>query len=101
MHKSVIYTFFLFRAFIYVTVQFEYHNYYLYVMVWVNVFEIFNKYILHLTFVSIINKNMPDYTVSILKICNSSKSYKQFLYVACKLYRFYSQLPLVITQSAQ
>ena len=64
-------------------------------------FETCNKYILRLTFVSIINKNMPDYIVSELKVCNSLKTYKQFSYVACRLYRFYSQLPLVIKQSAQ
>ena len=64
-------------------------------------FETFNKYILHLTFVSIINKNMPDYIVSELKVCNSLKTCKQFSYVACRLYCFYSQLPLVIKQSAQ
>ena len=44
---------------------------------------------------------MPDYIVSELKECNSLKTYKQFSYVACRLYRFYSQLPLVIKQSAQ
>ena len=64
-------------------------------------FETCNKYILRLTFVSIINKNMPDYIVSELKVCNSLKTYKQFSYVACRLYSFYSQLPLVIKQSAQ
>ena len=44
---------------------------------------------------------MPDYIVFKLKVCNSPKTYKQFSYVACRLYRLYSQLPLVITQSAQ
>ena len=63
----------------YVTVQFEYYNYYLYVMVWVNVcLKLLIKKLLRLTFVSIINKNMPDYIVSELKVCNSLKTYKQF-----------------------
>ena len=85
----------------YVTVQFEYYNYYLYVMVWVNVFETLINvfYVSHLfLFLKI---NMPDCIVSKLKVCNSFKTYKQFTYVACRLYCFYSQLPLVITQSAQ
>ena len=64
----------------YVTVQFEYCNYYLYVIVWVNahVFETSNKYIFRLTFFSTINKNMPDYIkssnlryVTVLKLISS------------------------------
>ena len=43
-------------------------------------FETFNKYILRLTFISIIYKNMPDYIVSKLKVCNSLKTCKQFSY---------------------
>ena len=64
-------------------------------------FETCNTYIERLTFVSIINKNMPDCIVSKLKVCNSLKTYKQFSYGACRQYRFYSQLPLEIKQSAQ
>ena len=46
-------------------------------MVWFNdcVNETFNKHILSLTFVSFVNRNMPDYSFKI-KVCNSLKTYK-------------------------
>ena len=61
----------------YRTVQFEYYDNYLYVMVWVSVYLkllINIYYVLHY-FVSITNKNMPDYSLQTYGICNSLKTY--------------------------